>query len=71
MAERKVVLTGKAIKGWSGPLSASATEVYVVSDILLPQLPQGNAGCVDLLFVLVFGYASLRLRVLICSAEHT
>lgn len=70
VAERKVVLIGKAIKGWSESLSASATEVCVVSDIL-PQLSQGNAGCVDLLFVLVFGCASLRPRVLICSAEHT
>ena len=70
MAERKVVLIGKAIKGWSGSLSASATEVCMVPDIL-PQLSHGNAVCVDLLFVLVFECASLGPWVLICSAEHT
>lgn len=53
VAERKAVLIGKAIKGWSESLSASAVKVSVLSDIL-PQLSQGNAGCVDLLFVLVF-----------------
>lgn len=68
MAERKAVLIGKAINGWSGSPSASATEVCVD---MLPQHSQGSAGCVDLLFVLAVGCASLRPRVLICSAECT
>lgn len=63
MAERKIVLTGKAVKGWSGPLFASATEV-VVSAVTFPalhQLSQGNPGCVNLLFVLVFVCANLSV----------
>lgn len=61
MAERNEGPIAKAIKA-GVDVSPSATELCVVSDTL-PQLSQGNAGCVDLLFVLAFRHASPRPQV--------